>query len=156
MCDAARGGLIESYAMTATHEGACFCGAVEIEVSGEPASMGYCHCRSCRSYSGAPVTAFTLWRAAQVKVRRGAELLGSFDKTGFSERRFCARCGGHLMVGHPSLGFVDVHAAALPGLEFRPEVHLNYVDAVLPMKDGLPKLRDFPAEAGGSGELMPE
>jgi hypothetical protein len=27
---------------------------------------------------------------------------------------------------------------------------------VLPMKDGLPKLRDFPKEFGGSGEAMPE
>jgi hypothetical protein len=24
------------------------------------------------------------------------------------------------------------------------------------MKDGLPKLRDFPAELGGSGQAMPE
>jgi hypothetical protein len=29
-------------------------------------------------------------------------------------------------------------------------------ETVPPMKDGLPKLRDFPAEAGGSGEVMPE
>ncbi|HJS61620.1 MAG TPA: GFA family protein, partial [Pseudolabrys sp.] len=29
-------------------------------------------------------------------------------------------------------------------------------ETVLPMKDGLPKLRDFPAAAGGSGETMPE
>lgn len=28
--------------------GTCFCGAVEIEVSGEPVAMGYCHCASCR------------------------------------------------------------------------------------------------------------
>jgi hypothetical protein len=27
---------------------------------------------------------------------------------------------------------------------------------VLPMKDGLPKLKDFPSELGGSGETMPE
>jgi hypothetical protein len=27
---------------------------------------------------------------------------------------------------------------------------------VLPMKDGLPKLKDFPAEIGGSGETLPE
>jgi len=27
---------------------------------------------------------------------------------------------------------------------------------VLPMKDGLPKLKDFPAELGGSGEQLPE
>jgi hypothetical protein len=39
---------------------------------------------------------------------------------------------------------------------FAPAVHLNYAEAVLPMKDGLPKLRDFPAAAGGSGETVPE
>jgi hypothetical protein len=27
---------------------------------------------------------------------------------------------------------------------------------VLPMKDGLPKLKDFPAELGGSGMAVPE
>ena len=31
------------------HKGACFCGSVQIEVVGEPAVMGYCHCSSCRS-----------------------------------------------------------------------------------------------------------
>ncbi len=30
--------------MTDTHTGACFCGAVEIEVTGAPEAMGYCHC----------------------------------------------------------------------------------------------------------------
>ena len=43
------------------HTGNCFCGAVEIEVSGAPEAMGYCHCRSCRSWSGGPVNAFSLW-----------------------------------------------------------------------------------------------
>jgi hypothetical protein len=41
-------------------------------------------------------------------------------------------------------------------LTFRPTVHLNYAETVLPMKDGLPKLKDFPVEAGGSGEAIPE
>ena len=30
--------------MTDTHKGQCFCGAVELEVSGAPEGMGYCHC----------------------------------------------------------------------------------------------------------------
>jgi hypothetical protein len=37
--------------MAVTHKGECFCGAVHVEVSGEPEAMGYCHCRSCRSWS---------------------------------------------------------------------------------------------------------
>ena len=38
----------------------------------------------------------------------------------------------------------------------KPKVHLNYEETVLPMKDGLLKLKDFPGEIGGSGETMPE
>jgi len=44
----------------------------------------------------------------------------------------------------------------LPGVAFRPTVHLNYAQAVLAVRDELPKLKDFPAHAGGSGEVVPE
>jgi hypothetical protein len=143
-------------AMADTHPGSCFCGAVAIEVTGVPEEMGYCHCTSCRSYSGAPVTAFTLWKPENVRVTKGAEFLGRFSKTGMSDRQFCTKCGGHVMVDHPTLGLVDVHAATIPAVAFRPTVHLNYAETVLPMKDGLPKLKDFPAEIGGSGATMAE
>ena len=43
-----------------SHVGRCFCGAVELEVTGSPEAMGYCHCSSCRSWSGGPVNAFSL------------------------------------------------------------------------------------------------
>jgi len=49
-----------------------------------------------------------------------------------------------------------VEAATVPGVAFMPGVHVNYQETVLPMKDGLPKMRDFPAELGGSGEAMAE
>jgi len=32
----------------------------QVEVTGSPEAMGYCHCGSCRSWSGGPVNAFTL------------------------------------------------------------------------------------------------
>jgi len=35
-------------------------------------------------------------------------------------------------------------------------VHVNYESTVLPIKDGLPKLKDFPKELGGSGETLAE
>jgi hypothetical protein len=142
--------------MDDTHTGTCFCGAVAIEVTGAPEEMGYCHCSSCRSYSGGPVKAFMLWRAENVKVTKGAELLGRFAKTEMSHRRFCTKCGGHVMTDHPALGLTDVYAAVIPGIAFKPVVHLHYAEAVLPMKDGLPKLKDFPAEVGGSGAMLAE
>jgi hypothetical protein len=139
-----------------THKGACFCGNVEIEVQGAPEAMGYCHCSSCRSWSAGPVNAFTLWKAPNVQVTKGAEFLSHFTKTPLSDRQYCKQCGGHLMTDHPPLGLIDVYAGVLPTLKFSPGVHINYADTVLPMKDGLPKLKDFPAELGGSGETLPE
>jgi hypothetical protein len=118
--------------------------------------MGYCHCRSCRSWSGGPVNAFSLWPPEAVEVVKGAEHLATYNKTAMSFRKFCRLCGGHLMADHPPLKLVDVFAATIPDLAFAPKVHVNYAETVLPMRDGLPKLRDFPAEFGGSGEMMAE
>src|SRR5262245_56743801 len=67
--------------MADAHTGACFCGAVEIEVTGPPIEMGYCHCKSCRSYSGAPVSAYSLWKSENIRVIKGMEFLGRFKKT---------------------------------------------------------------------------
>jgi hypothetical protein len=136
--------------------GSCFCGAVELEAAGAPEAMGYCHCRSCRSWSGGPVNAFSLWKPAAVRVTAGAEHIATFAKMPMSQRKYCSKCGGHLMTDHPPLGLVDVFAATLPSLIFAPAVHVNYAETVLPMRDGLPKLKDFPAEFGGSGETMAE
>ena len=42
----------------------------------------------------------------------------------------------------------QVHAGAAPTI--------RYQERVLPIRDGLPKMKDFPREFGGSGELLPE
>jgi hypothetical protein len=140
----------------ATYQGKCFCGAVELSVTGEPVAMGYCHCESCRSWSAGPVNAFSLWARAAVKVTKGSENMASYHKTDQSHRMFCKLCGGHLMTDHPGFKLVDVYAATIPDLPFRPALHVNYAETVLPMRDGLPKQKDFPAEMGGSGVLLPE
>ena len=60
------------------------------------------------------------------------------------------------MTNHPPFNLIDVYAATIPSLKFEPALHVNYAETVLPMKDGLPKLKDFPKELGGSGETLPE
>jgi hypothetical protein len=142
--------------MTITHKGACFCGAVHIDVTGEPEAMGYCHCESCRSWSGGPVNAFSLWKPEAIRVAAGAEHVATYSKTAASERQYCRKCGGHLMTRHPGLGLVDVYTATIPSLPFKPALHVNYSETVLPMRDGLTKLKDFPAAFGGSGEQVAE
>ncbi len=91
-----------------------------------------------------------------MRVTSGAEHIATFEKTPFSKRTYCRQCGGHLLNGHSPVGLVDVFAATIPTLEFAPGVHVNYAETVLPLKDGLPKMKDFPAELGGSGVMLPE
>lgn len=84
----------------------------------------------------------------------GEDSIATYSKTPGSSRKYCAKCGGHLMTDHPGLGVTDVFASTLPGLAFKPGLHINYAETVLPMKDGLPKFKDFPGAFGGSDEQM--
>jgi hypothetical protein len=138
------------------YQGKCFCGAVVLTVTGQPVAMGYCHCESCRSWSAGPVNAFSLWAPEAVTVTKGTENIATYHKTDASHRKFCKLCGGHLMTDHPGFNLVDVYAATIPDLPFRPALHVHYDEAVLQMRDGLPKQKDLPAEMGGSGVLLPE
>lgn len=136
------------------YKGQCFCGSVAFELRGNPEAMGYCHCDSCRRWSAGPVNAFTLWSPDKVTITFGGELLGSYQKSENSVRRWCMVCGGHVLTEHPKWQLWDVYAAIIEDLPFSAMLHVNYGETVLPMQDGLPKQKDFPAELGGSGELL--
>jgi len=142
--------------MSKSYKGSCFCSAVELTVTGEPEAAGFCHCASCRSWSASPVNAFSLWKPDAVKITKGQEYIGEYHKTERSYRKFCKACGGHLFTDHPHWGLIDVYAATIPTYRHQPQVHVNYAETVLPMKDGLPKMKDLPKEMGGSGETLPE
>lgn len=139
-----------------TYKGSCFCGAVQFTVTGEAAAMGYCHCESCRTWSAGPVNAFTLWKPQSLQITRGADQIGSFAKTPKSQRKWCKACGGHLFTEHPAWSLVDVYAAVIPDFPYKPGVHVNYQETRLPMRDGMPKMKDLPKEMGGSGALLAE
>lgn len=140
----------------ASYSGSCFCGEVKFSVTGEPVAMGYCHCDSCRLWSAGPVNAFTLWAPEAVQITHGAHHVGSYNKTPHSARKWCKSCGGHVFTEHPGMGLTDVYAAVIPGLAFKPGVHVHYQESVLPIRDGMPKLMDLPGEMGGSGASIPE
>jgi len=89
-------------------------------------------------------------------VTKGADSIGMFAKTPRSERKWCKQCGGHLFTAHPHWDLIDVYAATIPDFPYQPGVHVNYQESRLPIRDGLPKLKDLPKEMGGSGIAVPE
>jgi hypothetical protein len=138
------------------YQGSCFCGAVRFTVSGAPAAMGYCHCESCRTWSAAPVNAFTLWKPDAVQITQGAENVRTYSKTPLSYRKWCTTCGGHIFTDHPTWGLIDVYAAVIPDFPYQPGIHVNYEETKLRIQDGLPKMKDLPKEMGGSGVSVSE
>jgi hypothetical protein len=141
---------------TENYKASCACGAVQLEISGEPAVQAYCHCNSCRSWLGAPLHAASLWPQQNVHVVKGADNLGLYKKTEASHRQFCKSCGSPVLVGHPGMGLTDIPSGSIVGLNYQPTVHVHYGEKVMTVRDGLPKFKDFPKEFGGSGEMLPE
>lgn len=147
------------------YQGQCFCGAVRIEVRGAPILAGYCHCQDCRDWSNAPVTSFAMWPPDAVTITQGKDDLALFARIPETPRGWCARCGGH--IGAFRDNYDPPHIVLLPHMlaafPFVPTMHLFYGEAVIDVKDDLPKYRDLPAsivkprtKIEGSGELMPD
>jgi len=76
-------------------EGGCLCGAVRFVATGQPKAIYWCHCQSCRSHTGAPVSVFALFDANAYTVTKGE--ITKFDSTpGQTRRGFCSQCGSTL------------------------------------------------------------
>jgi len=68
-----------------TYTGGCQCGAVRIEVTGEPDRVGLCHCLDCRKHHGAPFLAAAMFPEGAARV--------SGETREYTGRHFCPRCG---------------------------------------------------------------
>ena len=71
-------------------EGGCLCGAVRFAATGQPKWVAWCHCRSCRRHSGAPVSVFAAFARAAYVVTKGE--ITKFDSSLGVQRGFCAGC----------------------------------------------------------------
>jgi hypothetical protein len=54
----------------------------------------------------------------------------------------------------PGAPLTGVKANRLPAGKFQPEFHIQCSYALMPVKDGLPHFKGFPAKFGGSDELV--
>ncbi len=64
-----------------SYVGGCLCGEVQLVVTGDPVTMGYCHCDTCRHWSAAPVNAFTLWRPEALQITHGANRIEAYRRS---------------------------------------------------------------------------
>jgi hypothetical protein len=79
-------------------KGSCLCGAVQYEVSGEPARFHHCHCGRCRKATGTGHATNLFLQPGALRWTRGEDQVRSF-KVPQAERfanQFCVECGARL------------------------------------------------------------
>jgi hypothetical protein len=76
------------------YKGACLCGRVQYQSSGDPLDAGYCHCRMCQNLSGAPVLPWASFLSEHFSYVQGAPKV--YRSSSHGQREFCAECGSQL------------------------------------------------------------
>jgi hypothetical protein len=134
-------------------KGKCACGKVTFEVDGDPLVELYCHCRSCQTAHAAPLVAAAIFRASSVNYQGDVLRVTVTTRADASQRLICPSCGTKV-INEP----MPAVRAILPALcesaaWFKPQMHVQWQDHTLELRDDLPKFLDYPEELGGSGRV---
>ncbi|HEU4411411.1 MAG TPA: GFA family protein [Polyangiaceae bacterium] len=130
----------------------CLCGAITMELSGEPLACFYCHCDDCQAVHGAAYLPAAMYWTAQTRIVAGEPLRWKRRTT---TRATCGACGTRLFAEPAGFEIRSISALLLPAGSFRPTFHVQCQHALLPVQDDLPHYKGFPAMFGGSDERMP-
>lgn len=119
-------------------EGGCLCGAVRYASEAEPAMVVNCYCEACRKNSGSTHSFNLAMPAGSVRVT--GETSTYVDSSGASgqpfERRFCPKCGSHVIASGPAYeglefvkaGTLDDAGWAKPGAHIWCDEKLDWVE----------------------------
>ena len=105
-------------------EGGCLCGAVRYRALGAPSGpSAFCHCRSCRMATGAPITAWVTFLSEKFSFTVGQPI--RFRSSPEVIRTFCGACGTSLTYNRYGRQTIDVTTPSLDNPEaFAPTAHV--------------------------------
>jgi hypothetical protein len=75
--------------------GSCLCQAVAYEVDADAGPFVHCHCRTCRKTHASAFS--SVMPRQSFRWVRGEDLLNSYESSPGKFRRFCSRCGSHVI-----------------------------------------------------------
>ena len=93
-------------------KGRCHCGSVRYEMPAEVLHHALCHCADCRRHAGAPMVAWAMVPAGQLRVTGQPTVYRSSEH---GRRHFCEACGTSLFYVNEAVlpGMVDVQTGTL-------------------------------------------
>lgn len=125
--------------------GACFCGFVRYETTGQPFHSSNCHCSMCRRSTGAPYVAWFSVARSTFRFTRGE--LAYFRSSPLARRGFCPRCGTQITFeddGAPS--DIDLTTCSLDDPDLVPptdDIHTGSKVGWVKLDEMLPEYEEF-------------
>lgn len=134
--------------MTRMTHGACLCGTVTFQISGEFESFFLCHCSRCRKDTGSAHAANLFSSKAKVTWLSGHDSVRTYRVPETQhERAFCAKCGSALPRVQLEGALLVVPAGSLDvAIDIRPDAHICFAsraewDVHL---ENIPKIDELP------------
>jgi len=128
--------------------GRCLCGKLTYRVTGPTVWSGYCHCGSCRRFTGSVVTN---WLGISEEHLEFDGEPPAYYRDGGVTRGFCPACGSSLTYASERFpGYVQLHLGSLDEPEsIRPLAHVHFAEKVVwfEIDDDLPRYGGSAAEA---------
>jgi hypothetical protein len=128
------------------HQIACLCGAVTVDLTGEPAARANCHCATCRDFYATPMLSATAWANENVAPHGELKVFQHLAKQ--MSRAFCPKCGETLFGTNrfgmrvvPNSLLERANGGSLPANR-TPSMHLFYRHRVIDVNDALIKYID--------------
>lgn len=127
-------------------KGRCHCGAIRYEMPAEVLHHALCHCADCRRHAGAPMVAWAMVPAGQLKVTGEPKVYRSSEH---GRRHFCGACGtGLFYVNDAALpGMVDIQTGTLDDPDALPaQAHIQVAERIAWMRTAheLPAFERYP------------
>jgi len=90
----------------------------------------HCHCRTCRKTHGSAFSSVTNVPRERFRVVKGEELLNAFESSPGKFRKFCSRCGSHIVAERVSQPTVLLRLGCLDTqIDDKPRAHIWRSDA---------------------------
>jgi hypothetical protein len=111
-------------------KGSCLCGAIAYEADGTLERIAHCHCRTCRKAHGSAFSSVAAVARTGFRWTQGEHLLAAFESSPGKLRRFCTRCGSHIVAERVGLPTVMLRLGCLDTpSECAAQVHIWRSDA---------------------------
>lgn len=112
--------------------GGCHCGSIRYEAADAPKRHSICHCTDCRRSAGAPMVAWAVYGAGDVRVTKGEPKERASSEHG--RRYFCPDCGTGLFYTSETYlpGLIDIQTATLdePDRIFPPSAQVQVAERI--------------------------